>query len=42
MGDVLPSVGLMKEIDFLIKLQEEILTVLYSLFEKIVTVYKDN
>ena len=43
--DVLPFVILMKEIEFILKLQGDVLTVLCGIFEKPVThvtVYKDN
>ena len=45
MMDVLPFVSIMKEIEFVLKLQGYIPAVLCSLFEKLVTnvtVYKDN
>ena len=42
MREVLPFVSLMKEIEFVLKLQRDTLTVLCSLFENPFTVYKDN
>ena len=42
---VLPFVGFMKEIEFILKLQGDALTLLCSIFEKPVTpvtVYEDN
>ena len=42
MRDVLTFVSLMKEIEFVLKLQEDIPTVLFSLFEKPVTIYKEK
>ena len=40
--DVLPFVSIMKEIDFVIKLQADTPTVLCSIFKNPVTVYEDN
>ena len=42
MRDVLTFVSLMKEIEFVLKLQGDNLALLCSLFEKPVTVYEDN
>ena len=39
---ILPFVILMEKIEFVIKLQRDTLTVLYSIFEDTVTVYKEN
>ena len=40
--DVLPFVIIMKEINFVLKLQGGTPTVLYSIFENLATVYEDN
>ena len=42
MTDVLSFVCLLEEIEFVLKLQEDIPTVLFSLFEKPVTIYKEK
>ena len=42
MRDVLPFMSLMKKIEFVIELQEDNTKVLCSIFEKLVTVHKDN
>ena len=42
MRDVFPFVSLMKEIEFVLKIQGDTPTVLCSLLENPVTVYKDN
>ena len=42
MMDVLPFLSLMKEIEFVLKLQGDTPTVLCSLFKNPVTVYKEN
>ena len=40
MMDVLPFVGLTKEIEFVIKLQQETLKILFSIFDKPVMVHE--
>ena len=42
MGDILPLVSLMKEIDFVLYLQGNTTKVLCRLFENLFTVYKEN
>ena len=42
MRDVLPFVSIMKEIEFVLKLQGDTPAVLCSIFENKVTVYEDN